>query len=161
MASFTGPICVEGLSHNLWESFLGYLHSSVTFQMRVANLNFNYQPFRQILVPIIKRRNQQKTWKIWISNQSLGNLIFCRVGVLNWPNFSNRFHLSSSMVLRKSSRNAIFFKCDFALCTSDNLVTETVFGCESSPISRNVRSSVSQSVSESFSQWVLKCKKKA
>ena len=118
---------VISLRHNLWESFLGYLHSSVTFQMRVANLNFNYQPFRQILVPIIKRRKQQKTWKIWISNQSLGNLIFCRVGVLNWPNFSNRFHLSSSMVLRKSSRNAIFFKCHFALCTSDNLVTQTVF----------------------------------
>ena len=119
----TSKGCGKGLSHNLWESFLGYLHSSVTFQMRVANLNFNYQPFRQILVPIIKRRKQQKTWKIWISNQSLGNLIFCRVGVLNWPNF----HLSSSMVLRKSSSNAIFFKCDFALGTSDNLVTETVF----------------------------------
>ena len=96
--------------HNLWESFLGYLHSSVTFQMRVANLNFFYQPFLQILVPIIKRRKQQKTWKIWISNQSLGNLIFCRVGVLNWPNFSNRFHFSSSVILRRSSRNTIFFK---------------------------------------------------
>ena len=101
--------------HNLWESFLGYLHSSVTFQMRVANFNFNYQPFLQILVPIIKRRKQQKTWKIWISNQSLGNLIFCRVGVLNWPNFSNRFHLSSSMVLRKSSRNAFFLSATLPL----------------------------------------------
>ena len=101
--------------HNLWESFLGYLHSSVTFQMRVANFNFNYQPFLQILVPIIKRRKQQKTWKIWISNQPLGKLIFCRVGVLNWPNLSNRFHLSSSMVLRKSSRNAFFLSATLPL----------------------------------------------
>ena len=31
------------------------------------------------------------------------------LGVLNWPNFSNRFHFSSSMILRKSSRNMIFF----------------------------------------------------
>ena len=68
------------------------------------------QPFLQILMPIIKRRKQQKTWKIWISNQPLGKLIFCRVGVLSGPNLSNRFHLSSSMVLRKSSRNAFFCK---------------------------------------------------
>ena len=34
----------------------------------------------------------------------------CAVGVLNWPNFTNRFHFSSSMILRKSSRNTIFFK---------------------------------------------------
>ena len=32
------------------------------------------------------------------------------LGVLNWPIFSNRFHKSSWMILRKRPRNTIFFK---------------------------------------------------
>ena len=104
---------VISLRHNLWESFLGYLHSSVTFQMRVANFNFNYQPFLQILVPIIKRiswgfrntpkhqlsdeywpRKQQKTERLPKLNKTpiFGDLPFslnCHNLAQNNPNFAS------------------------------------------------------------------------